>query len=80
MAREGRAKEARVYRELWLSLVCIPRLSSEGAPTCPQRRSSRSAEGLYSEDREERVKRKRKREINEGEKTGTYLEANVTLL
>lgn len=55
--RTGRGRRdtvARVYRELWLSPVSIPRLSSGGAPTCPQR-SSRGERIRRGNQRGERV-------------------------
>lgn len=85
--RTGRGRRdtvARVYRELWLSPVSIPRLSSGGAPTCPQR-SSRGERIRRGNQRGERVASEKaegrgEREGDTKKRTGTYLEANVTLL
>lgn len=67
---------ARVYRELWLSLVSIPPLPKE--LPCVHRREEAPAARKGWRLREEPEVREREREgVATGERTGTYLEKRM---
>lgn len=66
---------ARVYRELWLSLARVPPPPKE-LPCVHRREEAPAARKGYAGA----TKKRREKGDYDEERTGTYLEANVTLL
>lgn len=70
----------RVYRELWLSPVSIPRLPLEELPRVQEEAPAARGCGWEASMEERVASEKEGRQGDTKKRTGTYLEANVTLL